>query len=133
MKSKRLVDVLNVVKAYWEGHALPKSITHTNLVLLPKKNAVETFSDMRPTSLRNFIKKVISLVIHDRMDKVLPNLISANQSGFVKGGNIIENVLLAQEIVSNIRLRGKPANVVIKLYMTKAYDRCHGCFTSSFP
>ncbi|XP_059310014.1 uncharacterized protein LOC132061173 [Lycium ferocissimum] len=42
---------------------------------------------------------------------------------FVKGRSIIENVLLTQEIVTDIRKRGKPANVVIKLDMAKAYDR----------
>ncbi|XP_060170510.1 uncharacterized protein LOC132601447 [Lycium barbarum] len=45
------------------------------------------------------------------------------QSGFVKGGCIIENVLLTQEVVTDIKLRGKPANVVLKLDMAKAYDR----------
>ncbi|XP_060211964.1 uncharacterized protein LOC132639539 [Lycium barbarum] len=45
------------------------------------------------------------------------------QSGFVKGRCIIENVLLTQEVVSDIRLRGKTANVVLKLDMAKAYDR----------
>ncbi|XP_059291115.1 uncharacterized protein LOC132044631, partial [Lycium ferocissimum] len=121
-------DVYNVVKAFWDGHKLLKAITHTNLVLLPKKNEVETFSAMRLISLSNFINKVISKVIHDKMESVLPKLISVNQSGFVKGRNIIENVLLTQEIISNIRLRGKPANVVIKLDMTKAYDRVSGLF-----
>lgn len=43
--------------------------------------------------------------------------------GFVKGRSITENVLLAQEIISNIRLRGKISNVVIKLDMAKAYHR----------
>ncbi|XP_060170505.1 uncharacterized protein LOC132601442 [Lycium barbarum] len=88
------VDVHKVVKAYFEGHTLPKSITHTNLVLLPKKNKVVTFSDMRLISLSNFINKIISRVLHDKIDHILPRLISANQSGFVKGRNIIENVLL---------------------------------------
>nr|XP_016490007.1 PREDICTED: uncharacterized protein LOC107809825 [Nicotiana tabacum] len=44
-------------------------------------------------------------------------------TGFVKGRSIFENILLTQEIVTDIRLRGKPANVVIKLDMEKAYDR----------
>ncbi|XP_015160507.1 uncharacterized protein [Solanum tuberosum] len=39
------------------------------------------------------------------------------------GRNITENVLLAQEIIGDIRLRGKPDNVVIKLDMAKAYNR----------
>ncbi|XP_059310107.1 uncharacterized protein LOC132061280 [Lycium ferocissimum] len=117
------VDVFNVVKAFFEGHTLPKSITHTNLVLLPKKNVVESFSDMRPISLSNFINKVISRVVYGRLDRLLPTMISFNQLGFVKGRNIIENVLLIQEIVTDIRMRGKPTNVVIKLDMTEAYDR----------
>lgn len=54
---------------------------------------------------------------------MLPNLISVNQSGFVRGRSIIENVLLTQEIVIDINKRGKPSNVVIKLDMAKAYDR----------
>ncbi|XP_060177940.1 uncharacterized protein LOC132607880 [Lycium barbarum] len=116
-------DVFSVVKAFFEGQTLPKSITHTNLVLLPKKNVVESFSDMRPISHNNFINKFISRVVHDRVDKLLTRVISPNQSGFVKSWNIIENVLFTQEIVTDIRKRGKPSNVVIKLDMTKAYDR----------
>lgn len=37
--------------------------------------------------------------------------------------NTIKNVFLAQEIISDIRLRGKPDNDVIKLDRAKAYDR----------
>ncbi|XP_060216476.1 uncharacterized protein LOC132643959 [Lycium barbarum] len=78
---------------------------------------------MRHIGLNNFINKVISRVVHNRLDRLLPAVISSNQSGFVKGRNIIENVLLTQEIVTDIRKRGKPANFVIKLDITKAYDR----------
>ncbi|XP_070042736.1 uncharacterized protein [Nicotiana tomentosiformis] len=45
-------------------------------------------------------------------------------AGFVKVRSIVENVLLTQEIITDIRLRIKAGpNVVIKLDMTKAYDR----------
>ncbi|XP_059310576.1 uncharacterized protein LOC132061917 [Lycium ferocissimum] len=97
--------------------------TNTNLVLLPMKQDVQTHADMRPISLSNFINKVISRVVHGRLEGILPRLVSPNQSGFAKGRSIIENVLLTQEIVINIRKRGKPANVIIKLDMAKAYDR----------
>lgn len=50
-------------------------------------------------------------------------MISTNQSGFVKSRCIIENVMLTQEIVLDIRKRDKPANAVIKLDMAKAYNR----------
>ncbi|XP_070049105.1 uncharacterized protein [Nicotiana tomentosiformis] len=103
--------IYNMVLHFYGGAALPKSITHTNLVLLPKKPRVETFSDLRPISLSNFINKVLSRVLHDRLESFLPSLIAPNQSGFVKGRGIFENILLTQEIVTDIRLRGKPANV----------------------
>ncbi|XP_070050659.1 uncharacterized protein [Nicotiana tomentosiformis] len=45
-----------------------------------------------------------------------------NGSGFVKGRSIFENILLTHEIITDIRLRWKPANVVIKIDMAKAYD-----------
>ncbi|XP_059288801.1 uncharacterized protein LOC132042210 [Lycium ferocissimum] len=117
------LDVYKMVVAFFQGHTLPKAVTHTNLVLLTKKELVQSYSDLRLISLSNFTNKVMSRVVHDRLEAVLPELISINQAGFVQGRSIIENVLLAQEIVTDIRKRGKPSNVVIKLDMVKAYDR----------
>ncbi|XP_055814452.1 uncharacterized protein LOC129884128 [Solanum dulcamara] len=88
------VSVHNLVKAFFHGQTLPKAVTHTNLVLIPKKNNIETFADMRPISLSNFINKVISRVVQEKLEGILPSLISPNQSGFVRGRSIIENVLL---------------------------------------
>lgn len=117
------VDIINMVQDFFYDNTLPKSVTHSNLVLIPKKANVQTFSDMRPISLSNFVNNILSRIILDRLEGILPRLISSNQSGFVKGRTIIENVLLTQELVTDISKRGKPANVVIKLDMAKAYDR----------
>ncbi|XP_049389010.1 uncharacterized protein LOC125853369 [Solanum stenotomum] len=51
-------------------------------------------------------------------------------SGFVKGRNITENVLLAQEIITDIKRRNNYHNVVVKLDMAKAYDRVSWKFLS---
>ncbi|XP_059288608.1 uncharacterized protein LOC132041955 [Lycium ferocissimum] len=77
--------VFKMVIAFFEGHTLPKSITHTNMILLPKKEMVNTYSDLSPIRMSNFINKVMSRIIHDRFEDVLPQLISINHSGFVKG------------------------------------------------
>ncbi|XP_075106782.1 uncharacterized protein LOC142179805 [Nicotiana tabacum] len=50
-------DIYMLIQEFYGGASLPKSITHTNLVLLPKKPQVQTFSDLRPISLSNFINK----------------------------------------------------------------------------
>lgn len=59
---------------------------------------------------------------------VLPNIISANQSGFINGRSIMENVLLAQEIIRDLNRRNKYHNIVVKLDMAKAYDRVSWIF-----
>lgn len=81
-------DIVDIVQSFFQGNTLPKSITHTNLVLLPKKEIIQTFSDLRPISLSNFINKVISRTLHDRLEGLLPRIISVNQSGFVKGRSV---------------------------------------------
>lgn len=50
-------------------------------------------------------------------------MISPEQAGFVQGKSIAENVLVVRKIVAEIRKRGKPPNMVMKLDMMKAYDR----------
>ncbi|KAH0699064.1 hypothetical protein KY284_013279 [Solanum tuberosum] len=82
----------------------------------------------RPISLSTFINKIISRLIHERIANILPALISPNQSGFIRGRSITENVLLAQEIIRDINLRNKWQNVVVKLDLAKAYDRVSWIF-----
>lgn len=45
------VDITRIVRDFFCGAELPKFITHTNVVLLSKKEVVKTFLDMRPISL----------------------------------------------------------------------------------
>lgn len=101
-------------------------------MLLPKKKNVATFLDTRPISLSNFSNKIISRVIHERLVELLSTLISPNQEGFVKGRSIVKNILLTQEIITDIRKRDKPSNVFIKLDMAKAYDRVSWLFLALF-
>lgn len=122
-------DVVEMVKAFFNGQDLPKFATHTNLVLLPKMKEVIIFSDMRPIRLRNFVNKIFSRVIYERLVNILPTLISDEHACFVKGRSIVENVLLTQEIITDMRLRTKAGpNVVIKLDIVKAYDQLSWLF-----
>lgn len=116
-------DMVGVIKAFFQDITLPKLITHTNVILIPKKEKVVSFLDFRLISLSNFVNKVISRLIHDRLETYLPIFISANQYDFIKGRSIVENVLLAQKLIRDIRKMNKVANVVIKVDMAKIYDR----------
>lgn len=84
---------------------------------------MNTFSDLGPISLSNFVNKVIFRIIHERIKMILPLIISHEQAGFVQGRSITKNILMVQEIISEIRKRGRVPNLVIKLDMMKTYDR----------
>ncbi|XP_075084712.1 uncharacterized protein LOC142167967 [Nicotiana tabacum] len=60
------------------------------------------------------------------LNSILPKIISDNQTGFLKGRSITENVLLAQKIIQGIGKKNFGGNTVIKLDMAKAYDRFRG-------
>lgn len=76
---------------------------------------------IRPISLSNFINKVLSKLLLEGMNDIIPQLSFSNQTNFVRGRNISENVLLAHEIIKGIYKRNnKYYNMVVKLDMTKA-------------
>jgi len=111
------------IKTFIGGAELPKFYTHTCLVMIPKVESPQYFTDLRPISLCNLTSKIISKILNSRLSPILPKIISNNQSGFIKGRAISENILLAQEIINDIKKPNRGGNVVIKLDMTKAYDR----------
>ncbi|XP_049399720.1 uncharacterized protein LOC125863746 [Solanum stenotomum] len=122
-------DLLAVIHSFFSGHLLPKYFSHTCLVLLPKVSNPNKLSEFRPISLSNVTNKIISKLLCLRLAPILPSLISPNQSGFVKGRSISENIMLAQEIIHQIKKPTIGSNVVIKLDMAKAYDRVSWSYT----
>lgn len=116
-------DVFMAVQEFFVGVPLPRIISSTLIVLLPKKQSPNTFADFRPISLCNFINKVFTRLLCDRLSAVLPKLISEEQSAFLKGREISDNILLAQEVVSHLHRRTRGHNLIFKMDMVKAFDR----------
>ncbi|WMV50073.1 hypothetical protein MTR67_043458, partial [Solanum verrucosum] len=77
-------DLLAAVQSFFYGHIMLKFMSHACLVLLPKTVMPSRFTNLRPISLSNFTNKIISKVLSMRLATVLPILLSANQSGFVR-------------------------------------------------
>lgn len=54
----------------------------------------------------------------------MPTLIAENQTSFVHGKHIMDNVIIAQEVIHSMRIcKGKKGWMAIKVDMEKAYDR----------
>lgn len=121
-------DLVSVVQLFFSGAELTKFYTNACLVLIPKVENPTIFLDLRPLSLSNFSNKILSKIINNRLAPLLPKLISENQSGFIHGRLITENMLLAQEIIHGMKCNKEGGNAVIKLDMSKAYDRMDWTF-----
>ncbi|XP_073133701.1 uncharacterized protein [Henckelia pumila] len=116
-------DVMDAVLDFFNGSPLPQGFTATTITLIPKVEGAHAWTDFRPISLCNVSNKIISKLLYSRLSSVVGRLISQNQSGFVPGRMIADNILLAQELTHSLNLPSRGGNVILKLDMAKAYDR----------
>jgi hypothetical protein len=118
-------DVVKEVKTLLNGGEMPEGWNETVVVLIPKVTNPEKLKDLRPISLCIVIYKIASKVLSNRLKLILPDIISLNQSAFVPGRLITDNVLLAYELTHFMQQKrtGLEGLATLKLYMSKAYDR----------
>lgn len=76
-------DVVKEVKQVLNGGPMPDHWNDMVVVLIPKVKNPDKLKDLRPISLCNVVYKIASKVLANRLKKVLPDVISLNQSAFV--------------------------------------------------
>ena len=87
-------------ESYQEG-TLPPSLRQTVISCLPKGNKPrDDLKNWRPISLTSVLYKMVTGVIATRLKKVLPELISDCQTGFIKGRFIGESTRLVYYIMN---------------------------------
>ncbi|KAE8819291.1 retrotransposon protein [Hordeum vulgare] len=98
---------------------------NTSITLIPKVKNPDNIKNMRPISVCNVVYKIIAKILSKRLKGVLSEVISPTQSAFVPGRLLMDNVLLAYEVIHYMRNRrhGKENYAAVKLDMSKAYDR----------
>ncbi|KAL9224822.1 hypothetical protein vseg_000822 [Gypsophila vaccaria] len=121
-------DVFHGVEDFFKTGKLLKQLNHTLVTLIPKKDRPTSVIDFRPIACCNVVYKILSKVLCNRLSLVLPDIVSLNQSAFIKGRQIVENVLICQDLV---RLYGRSAcspRAILKIDLKKAYDSVEWCF-----
>lgn len=102
------------------GQILHK-MNYTHIVLIPKKNDPKQMLDYRPISLGDFVSRVLSKVLAHRLMHILPNVIFDAQSAFVPDRFILDNTIVAYELLHRMRnkRRGKVGQMAVKLALVK--------------
>lgn len=85
------------------------SLNSNNMVLILKMQHPTTISHFRPISFCNNLYKIVSMILVNRLKPFLNELILENQSTFVSGRMIQDNIVIAHEIFHFLknRKRGK--------------------------
>lgn len=70
----------------------------------------------------------MSKILANRLKELLPRIILENQYAFVKGRLLMENVLLASELVKDYHKDSVTPRCVMKLDISKAFDSVQWTF-----
>lgn len=118
-------EVFQSCKRWLHMTEFPAELNDTNIVLIPKKEDADSVKDLRPIALCNVLYKVVAKVQSNRLRVILSSIISENQSAFVPGRSITDNILVAFELLHFMKQkkRGAEGVVALKLDVSKAYDR----------
>ena len=118
-------DLVEEVQAVFRSGTLPLGVNDTHVCMIPKIKGPQRVSDYRPIALCNVYYKVYSKILQRRLQPLLGKIISENQSAFVPGRLIGDNILITHEVLHTLKTSKaeKRVAMAVKTDMSKAYDR----------
>jgi hypothetical protein len=90
------------------------------ITLVPKKIGASDITEFRPISLHS-IAKIFSKALSLHLGPKLNELIAANQSTFIRGRTIQDNIMLVSQSMKTFQTRRTPA-LFLKLDIARAFD-----------
>jgi hypothetical protein len=104
-----------MIKDFHEGVLDIKRLNYGVITLVPKLSEANNIKQYRPICL--FTK-----TLTNRFTPLAKEVIGPNQTGFVKGRNILEGVLILHEVIHELK-RTKGKGLILKIDFEKAYDK----------
>lgn len=114
-------DVMRFLVEFHRNGRLTKGINSTFIALIPKVESLQRLNDFHPICLVGSLYKILAKVFANRLHSVIRSVISDTQSAFVKGCQILDGILVANEVVDDARKYNKEV-LLFKVDFEKAYD-----------
>ena len=114
--------VCNAIQQFFQSSYMPPFPRQTKLILLPKVPNPTQVKDFWPISCCSVIYKCIAKLLCSRLKEVLPHLIQQPLGAFVKGRELLFNILISQDIVRGYTRKGISPRCIMKIDLHKAFD-----------
>ncbi|GKB13443.1 RNA-directed DNA polymerase, eukaryota, reverse transcriptase zinc-binding domain protein [Tanacetum coccineum] len=124
---KRVWDIIGMevclaIKEFFYNGKLLGEVNSTLIALIPKVNSPSKISEFRPISCCNVIYKCISKILTNRIKSGLDKIVHINQSAFIPGRHIQDNILIAQELLRGYNRKNGSKRCAMQIDIQKAYD-----------
>ncbi|GKB87482.1 RNA-directed DNA polymerase, eukaryota [Tanacetum coccineum] len=100
---------------------IPNGCNPSFIALIPKVLDAKHLNDFRPISLIGCQYKIIGKILANRLSLVIDDIISHEQSAFIKGRQILDRPLILNEIVSWCKARNEKT-LMFKVDFQKVFD-----------
>ena len=115
-------DVMAATNAIYNNRCSDLNLLNkATIVLIPKKEGVDTIQGYRPISLIHAFAKIITKVLALRLAPFMNALTSQCQSAFIKGRSIHDNFMFVRNFTRRLHRNRSPA-LLLKLDISKAFD-----------
>ncbi|GJW82711.1 RNA-directed DNA polymerase, eukaryota [Tanacetum coccineum] len=114
-------DVVNAVKDFFSSSTFPNGCNPSFIALIPKVLDAKHLNDFRPISLVGCQYKIIGKILANRLSLVIDDIISHEQSAFVKGRQIMDGPIILNEVISWCKSK-KEQSLLFKVDFQKAFD-----------
>jgi hypothetical protein len=92
------------------------------ITLIPKSSDHARLNNWKPITLLGNTYKILAKVLARRVQAALPHIVRPNQTGFMEGRSILDNVFLAQETLAWVEESNQDL-ILLLLDFEKAFDR----------
>ncbi|XP_074299375.1 uncharacterized protein LOC141630457 [Silene latifolia] len=115
-------DVCEAIVDVFRTEKFLKQLNSTTITLIPKCKMPTSVTHFRRIACCNVLCKCVSKLICNRLAKVLSDLISKNEGGFIRGRSKIENIMVYQDLVRLYNKQSCYPRCMFKMDLKKAYD-----------
>lgn len=89
-------ECLEVIQMFWRDGILTSNMIKGVIRLIPKSGELSFLKNWRPITLMNLLYKIISKILANRLKQYLSFLVDEEQTGFIAGRRILDNILVLE-------------------------------------